>query len=122
MENKELICLACDYSCTLLLTLENSKLICIEGNKCNKGVLYASKKCIIPSSIVKTIIKVNNGSSKTLTVKSELGVPKSLIFSILNELKDLTVNAPINSGDIIKENICNTGINIIAEGNVKLYS
>lgn len=122
METKELVCLACDYSCTLALNLENSKLISVQGNKCNKGILYANKQYIIPCRIVTTIIRVNNGSSRTLPVKSELGVPKSLIFSILNELNDLTVNAPINNGDIIKENICNTGINIIAAGNVQLYS
>lgn len=122
MKTKELVCLACDCSCNLILYFTESNLTSINGNKCNRGILYANKQYIIPSRTLTTILKVNNGNVKTVPVKSELSVPKSLILEILNELKDITVNAPINNGDIIRENICNTGINIIATSNVKLFS
>ncbi len=122
MNSIDLVCLACECSCNLAINIYNSKIISITGNKCKNGISYANKECIIPSRVVTTIITVANGSTRTVPVKSEIDVPKSLIFSILKELKDLTVTAPINTGDIIKENICNTGVNIIATKSVEISS
>lgn len=118
MSNMNLVCLACEHSCNLTINTYNSQVVSVSGNKCKNGIYYAKKECIVPSRVITTIIYVDNGTSKTVPVKSEIDVPKSLIFNILNELKDLRVNAPINTGDIIKENICNTGINIIATKSV----
>lgn len=122
MNSIDLVCLACECSCNLTISIDNSKIISITGNKCKNGISYANKECIIPSRVITTIITVTNGSSRTVPVKSEVDVPKSLIFNILKELKDLTVDAPINTGDIIKENICNTGVNIIATKSVEVSS
>ncbi|MDY6012239.1 DUF1667 domain-containing protein [Clostridium sp.] len=122
MNDMNLVCLACDHSCNLTINIDNSKIVSVSGNKCKNGIYYAKKECIVPSRVITTVICVDNGTSKTVPVKSEIDVPKSLICNILKELKDLRVNAPINTGDIIKENICNTGINIIATKSVEVSS
>ncbi|MGL4571282.1 MAG: DUF1667 domain-containing protein [Clostridium sp.] len=120
MNNINLVCLACDRYCNLLVDMKKNKVISIKGNGCRNGISYAKKECIVPSITVTTVITVANGTSKIVPVKSEIVVPKTLIFEILKELRDLKVNAPIKSGDIIKKNILNTGINIVATGTVFL--
>ncbi|AQM60364.1 DUF1667 domain-containing protein [Clostridium baratii] len=120
MESINLVCLACDRSCNLNISLDKNNITSVAGNACRKGISYAKKEYIVPSMTVTTVITVLNGSSKIVPVKSEIVVPKSLIFKILSELRDLKVSAPIKSGDIVKENILNTGVNIIATNNVYL--
>lgn len=117
-----LVCLGCGLSCNLTVKTEEKDILSIEGNNCKNGVLYAKNEFIIPSRVITTVIKVQNGITKTVPVKTEIHVPKSLGFRILRELNDLIVLAPINKGDIIKENICNTGVNIVATKSVPISS
>ncbi|MEG1004497.1 MAG: DUF1667 domain-containing protein [Clostridium sp.] len=120
MGSINLVCLACDRYCNLSVDLNKNNVTTITGNSCRNGLSYARKECIVPSITVTTVITVTNGTSRIVPVKSEIVVPKTLIFDILKELRDLKVNAPIKSGDIIKKNILNTGINIVATGTVFL--
>ena len=65
-------------------------------------------------------IKVNNGNIPMVPCKTEKDIPKSLIFDVLNLLKVLSVEAPISVGDILLENVCDTGINIVSTRTVEL--
>jgi CxxC motif-containing protein len=47
-------------------------------------------------------------------VKTERDVPKDKIAECIEKLRGLVIDAPIKVGDIILENIADTGVNIIA--------
>lgn len=47
-------------------------------------------------------------------VKTEKDIPKEKLMECVKILKDTTVQAPIKIGDVIVENIADTGVNVIA--------
>ncbi|MBO7358141.1 MAG: DUF1667 domain-containing protein, partial [Lachnospiraceae bacterium] len=42
------------------------------------------------------------------------------IFDVTSALKGVEINAPVNIGDVVLKDICGTGVNIVAAGNVPL--
>lgn len=49
-----------------------------------------------------------------LSVKTQETVPKGMIFQVMEDIKTLRVHLPVEIGQIIKENIGGTGVNLVA--------
>ena len=62
---------------------------------------------------------VKQGLLNRLPVVSDSEVPKAKIMECMKNLYEIAVIAPIKSGDIIVENICDTGSNIIASRDIE---
>ena len=120
MNKRELICIGCPIGCNITVTLDNNEVVDVTGNTCKIGDNYARKECTHPTRIVTSIVNVANGNINMVPCKTESDIPKELIFDILYALKDLKVVAPVKVGDILLENACNTGVNVIATRSVKL--
>ncbi|MBA5850825.1 DUF1667 domain-containing protein [Clostridium sp. cel8] len=114
MENRELTCIGCPMGCQLLVKLDGDKVIEVTGNTCKKGEIYAQKECTNPTRIVTSSVYVKNGEIDVVPVKTEKDIPKGKIFDCIKALKGVVVEAPINIGDVVVENILGTGVNIIA--------
>ena len=119
MEDREIICIGCPMGCPLEVKMENGKVIKISGNTCKRGETYAQKECTNPTRILTSSVVVKGGIEVVVPVKTEKDVPKEKLFDCMKELKDVAVQAPVHIGDIILENICGTGVNIIATKEVK---
>lgn len=111
---RNLICIGCPIGCQLEVTLKEGKVEEVKGNTCLRGKTYAEKECTNPTRIVTSSVKVNGGEIKSVSVKTQSDIPKHKIMECMEALKGTVVNAPINTGDIIVENVAGTGINIIA--------
>lgn len=120
IEKKELICIGCPMGCLLEVKIEDKKVIEVKGNSCKIGVTYAEKECTNPTRIVTSSVLVEDGELDVVSVKTERDIPKEKIVDSIKALKGVKVKAPINIGDIIVENIADTGINIIATKEVKI--
>jgi len=111
---KELVCIGCPMGCPLEVEIEGKNVIKVTGNKCRKGEDYGIKECTNPTRIVTSSVVVEGGEIDVVPVKTQGDIPKDKIFNIVEELKNVKVMAPVNVGDIIVENICGTGVNIVA--------
>ena len=49
-----------------------------------------------------------------VAVKTKEPVSKAKIFDVMDEVRHLTVDAPVHVGDIIKEDIGGTGVALVA--------
>jgi len=116
---KELTCIGCPIGCPLEIEMEDNRVIKVTGNVCKRGADYATKECTDPTRIVTSSVVVENGEIDVVPVKTENDIPKDKIFDVVKELRNVKVKAPINVGDIIVENICDTGVNIIATRKVE---
>lgn len=114
MDKKELICIGCPMGCSLEIELEGKVVKKVSGNTCKIGENYAIKECTNPMRIVTSSIVVIDGDTDMLSVKTEKDIPKNKIWDCIRELKDIRVNSPVNIGDIIVENIAETGVNVVA--------
>lgn len=120
MEKRELVCIGCPMGCILEVEIEGQEVVSVKGNTCKRGEEYGKKECTNPTRIITSSVKVENGDIDMVPVKTEKDVPKDRIFDCIKELKDVTVKAPINIGDVVLENIAETGVNVIATRKIQV--
>ena len=118
MTTKNLVCITCPLGCLLTVSLDNSEVVEVKGNICPRGATYAKKELTNPTRVVTTTVKVAKGKDVMVSVKTQYDIPKEKIKECIKELQDLVVTAPIGIGDIIKANIANTGVSVVATKNV----
>ena len=119
MEKKSLICIGCPMGCMLSVTRENGEVTEVTGNTCKRGDIYARKEVTNPTRIVTSTVKVSNGTLAMVSVKTKTDIPKGKIFDCVKALKTVCVKAPVHIGDVILENVADTGVDIIATKNVE---
>ncbi len=107
---KEFVCIECPKGCRLTID-ENLN---VTGNTCIRGKKYAINEVTAPKRIITSTVVVNSKIVSRLPVMTENDVPKELMFEIIKVLNDVRVKVPVKCRDIIVENICGTGVNIIA--------
>ncbi len=111
---KELICISCPMSCPLELTIVNGEILSITGNRCKNGEIYARQELTHPQRVVTTTVACRSGLWPRLPVKTIAAVPKDYVTNVVTELHEVEVEAPVLLGQIIIENVANTGIAVIA--------
>lgn len=119
MEIKKLTCINCPVGCSLKVEMDGENVICVSGNTCRRGEIYARKEVTNPTRIVTSTVKVVNGTSGTVSVKTKEDIPKEKIFACVQELRGIEVQAPVHIGDVILENVAGTGVDIVATRNVE---
>lgn len=118
MEVKNLICINCPLGCTLTAEVDGNEVVSVSGNTCSRGDAYARKELISPTRIVTSTVRVANGQSDMVSVKTKEDIPKGKIFECIKELQDVRIQAPVRIGDVIVSNIAGTGVDIVATKNI----
>ena len=114
---KEFTCICCPLGCQITVTEENGQLI-ITGNNCPKGEKYVKDEMTNPTRMVTSMVQVDGGEIPVVSVKTKEAIPKEKIQDCIEALKGVTVNAPVRIGDVILEDVADTGISVIATKNV----
>lgn len=115
---KTLTCIGCPMGCQVTVDYDGEDIHSVTGNTCKRGDIYARKEVTHPTRIVTTSVKVIGGTLGQVSVKTAQDVPKEKIFDVVKQLKGICVDAPVKMGDVILENVADTGVNIIATKNV----
>ncbi len=118
METKEFTCIRCPLGCNVVATLEDGKIVKIEGNTCPRGAEYVTNELTDPRRIVTSLVKVAGGELPVVSVKTASDIPKGKIFECLDALKTVTLTAPVHIGDVVVPDVCGTGVNVVATSNV----
>ena len=114
MERKELICIGCPLGCNLTLEMDGGQVVSVNGNTCKRGDDYARKELTDPRRIVTSTVPVAGGNLPVVSVKTASDIPKGKIRECLCALKGVTLTAPVQIGDVIVENVADTGVDVIA--------
>lgn len=118
MNTIELTCIGCPLGCPLTVTMEGNEVIEVKGNTCPKGAIYAKKEVINPTRIVTSTVRVTGGSSPMVNVKTASDIPKGKIFECVEALKNIVLVAPVKIGDVVLDNVADTGVAVVAARNV----
>lgn len=119
MEERKLTCIGCPMGCPLTVVMNGTEVISVSGNTCKRGDDYARKEVTNPTRIVTSTVKVAGGSADMVSVKTKEDIPKGKIFECVKALKGVEVNAPVHIGDVLLENVADTGVDIVATKNVE---
>ena len=109
---KELICIVCPKGCHL--TVDEEKDWAVPGNGCPRGAEYGRAELTNPTRVVTSTVRLLGGSYPRCPVKTDRPIPRELIFPVMAALDGVTAASPVHCGDIILENVCGTGANIVA--------
>lgn len=111
---KSLICVSCPLGCPIEVEIENGEVIAVTGNTCKRGDSYARTEITNPMRSLTTSVKVEGGVHPVVPVKSAGPVPKGRMFDCMAEINKAIIKAPVKIGDVVIENICGLGVDIVA--------
>ncbi len=113
---KELICICCPKGCHLIVNAEANS---VSGNGCLRGIEYGINEVTNPVRVITSTVKVENGEITVVPVKTNKPIPKGLNFKCMKEINKVKINAPVKIGDVVIENVLETGADIVVTRNVK---
>jgi len=108
----QLICIGCPRGCHLTVDPDNG--YSVTGNHCDVGANYGKNELLNPTRVLTTTVQITGAIHNSLPVKSDGAIPKNLLIDAARSLKDVKVQSPVKTGDVIVKNILNTGIDIVA--------
>lgn len=108
-----LTCINCPVGCRLRVKLENGEVVSVSGQGCARGVPYAKQETTAPSRMVTAVLPVPCRRTP-LSVKTERPIPKHLVFQCMEEIRAAKPQCPIAMGQVIVEDVCGTGVQVVA--------
>ena len=109
---KELICIVCPKGCHLKVDEDNG--YAVTGNGCPRGAEYGKAELTNPTRVVTSTVRIVGAGLPRCPVKTNGAIPKGMIFEIMKALDGVELTAPVTVGDVVIENVCGTGVNVVA--------
>lgn len=97
-----------------LIKVENAQ---ITGNSCRRGAEYAWEEITAPKRVVTSVAAVK-GKDRMLPVRTARPVPKECIFAVMDAIRQIEVTLPVQTGQILVENIAGSGVTLTASKNM----
>lgn len=118
---QEVTCTTCPVGCRISVVLDEAgQPVTISGNRCKRGIGYAASEVTNPQRVVTSTVWAvsGDGHRRLLPVRTKSAVPKKLMFQIMESISGLTVNTPVQMGQVVVSNILDTGVDIIASRSI----
>ena len=111
----ELTCISCPLGCPLKVETDGQgQVIRVTGNTCKRGEAYGTKEVTAPARTVTSTVRVKGGSAPLVSVRTRTDIPKGKIFDCMAAIRQAVVQAPVAIGDVVVENVCGTGVDVVA--------
>lgn len=110
---KKYICILCPNGCEIEAEIKDTKVISIEGATCPKGRTYVEEELINPQRNISTTVLVDGGILLQTSVRLTDSIPKNRIFDAMKEIQKIKLEAPVEIGQIIIENILELNVDVI---------
>lgn len=113
-------CSTCPSECLLTVEAERDadgavvEVRSVTGNSCPRGDTFAHQELTCPMRVLTTTVAVSGGNEALLPVRTAEAIPLALHAQAMDLIRDLVVDAPIHMGDVVLEDLLNTGIDLIA--------
>ncbi len=117
--SQNLICVTCPRGCSLTISYDDQDQITITGNQCKRGAAYAKAELSDPRRMIASTVRIRGGIHKMLPISTNAPFPKGKIMNLMAFLKSVEISAPVKMGDILIENVLNTGIAMVASRNME---
>ena len=116
---KQIICTVCPMGCNIEVEGEGATINSVTGYTCKRGLEYAKTEFVNPERILTTLVKIDGVENDLLPVRSNKRVPKDKVLLVVEEIKKVSVKLPVKMHQVIIENVCSTGADIIATKELK---
>lgn len=119
-ETLQFNCTTCPSECHLTVEVERDadgavvEVRSVTGNNCPRGDTFAHQELTCPMRVLTTTVAVSGGDGALLPVRTTEAIPLALHTQGMDLIRGLVVEAPIRMGDVMLEDLLNTGIDLIA--------
>jgi len=103
---KTITCIMCPNSCEITYDLE--------GGMCGKGPEYVKNEILNPKRTLTSSVKVTGGVIPLVSVKTTDSIPKEKLMDAMKLISVMTIEAPVEPGQIISKDFVEAGINLVA--------
>lgn len=107
-------CQVCNLNCEITIEEVNDH-IEITGNKCGRGHQFALKHLDESEQVVAGRCLLLGGQMGRLPVVTSKKIPGHLMNQALKIIQHTSIKAPVTRGQIIIENILDTGADVVAQ-------
>jgi CxxC motif-containing protein len=111
----ELICIVCPRGCHLLVDEQQGT---ITGHGCSRGEAYGREELKNPTRVLTSTVSIRGARYRRCPVKTAAPIPKGLLFKVLELIKQVELKSPVSIGQVILENVCGTGVPVVAARNL----
>lgn len=108
----QLICITCPKGCHLSVDEENG--YTVTGNSCPRGEEYGKNELQHPVRVITSTVRIEGGLHPRLPVKTDRPLPKEKMFDCMKLINTLTVQSPVQVGQVLAANILGTEVNLVA--------
>ena len=119
-ETLQFNCTTCPSKCLLAVEVERdadgnvAEVRSVTGNNCPRGDKFAHQELTCPMRVLTTTVAVSGGDEALLPVRTANAIPLALHAQAMDLIRGLVVKAPIRMGDVVLEDLLDTGIDLIA--------
>lgn len=108
----DLICIVCPKGCHLHVDEQNDYKV--TGHDCARGEEYGRAELLNPLRVITSTVVVQGALHRRCPVKTDGSIPKGKIMQAMCTLDTVCLRAPVQSGQVVVENLCGTGVNFVA--------
>ena len=95
----------CEIEAEVKETKEGPVILKITGATCIRGHAYVENELKNPLRIVTSSVRVTGGTYPITSVRLTAPVPRARMMDVIQELRKVTVEAPVTIGQVIIRNI-----------------
>ena len=115
MKKRILTCIVCPRGCEITAMLSDSgEPLSSSGFACKRGKEYAYTECTNPKRTVTSTARCTDGS--LVAVKTSSPIPKELVMRCMETINTVLCPEDAQIGDVVMENILDTGCDLIVTG------
>lgn len=119
-ETLQFNCTTCPSECLLTVEVERdvngtvTAVRSVTGNSCPRGDTFAHQELTCPMRVLTATVAASGGDEALMPVRTAEAIPLALHVQAMDLIRGEVVEAPIRMGDIVLEDLLNTGIDLIA--------
>jgi CxxC motif-containing protein len=116
MSIREYTCVVCPNGCTLKVEVtdgDHPEFVRVKGNICKRGETWARQEVENPMRTIASSVLIRNGDFPLASVRTDSPIPLESIPAVMEEIRNLVLEAPLDMGDVVLQNPAGTECNII---------
>jgi CxxC motif-containing protein len=118
-EQREFICVTCPVGCSIQAEVDGQELVALHGQACQRGEAFVREELTAPRRMLTTTVRVNGGKLPLVPVRSNVPVPKGLMFEIARALREVALHAPVADHQMVLENALGSGVDIVTSRGIQ---
>jgi CxxC motif-containing protein len=116
---REFTCIVCPNGCRITADYEKKEdgsliIRSVEGQTCRRGEEYVRQELTDPRRTIASSAAVKGGEMPLCSVRLTAPVPKKEIFRVMEAIREITLEAPVEEGTVILSNVLGYDADLIA--------